>query len=258
MHALGWVVGGETIEPCLDPNIRQALRRTAQELLTAAAAGVAEVAPDVRVTQETHDGSPTPALIAESENAQLVVVGNRGLGGFAGLLLGSVGVELAAHAQSPVVVVRGDDPGDASRVDGPVVVGVDGSTHSEGAIAFAFAAADQRKVPVVAISSWQDTLVGLARLYDLNVLEAEEHRLLAERLSRWSTTYPDIEVQRVVVTERPAQALVEQSQRAQLVVVGSRGRGGFTGLLLGSVSQALLHHAECPVAVVPPATGDQS
>jgi nucleotide-binding universal stress UspA family protein len=86
-----------------------------------------------------------------------------------------------------------------------------------------------------------------------DAIDADEHRLLSERLAGWSEKYPDVPVQRLVTRHRPAATLIEQSAHAQLVVVGSRGRGGFAGLLLGSVSHALLHHAACPVAVVRPA-----
>jgi nucleotide-binding universal stress UspA family protein len=90
----------------------------------------------------------------------------------------------------------------------------------------------------------------MAPLVDWDAAEADEHAVLAERLAGWTQTYPDVPVRRLVVRDRPARALVQESGRAQLVVAGSRGRGGLRGMLLGSVSQALLHHAHCPVAVV--------
>src|SRR5690606_3692092 len=166
-----------------------------------------------------------------------------------GLLLGSVAVGLGGHARCPLVVVRAVQD---SEPTAPVVVGVDGSPLSDPALAFAFEAAAVRGVALEAVHAWRE-LVGdldMATLLDWDAIETEERALLAERLAGWAEKYPDVPVRRVVTRERPARVLVEQSRGAQLVVVGSRGRGGFTGLVLGSVSHAVLHHAHCPVAVV--------
>jgi len=194
-------------------------------------------------------------LLAESTRAELVVLGDRGLGGFAGLLIGSVAVALAAHAACPVVVVRGAEPDRTTSRPEPVVVGVDGSPAGEAAVAFAFEAAALRGVPLVAVHTWRDLLVDatMAPLVDWDAVEADEREVLAERLAGWGEKYPDVEVRRLVTRDRPAHALVQESGRAQLVVVGSRGRGGIAGMLLGSVSQALLHHSACPVVVTRPA-----
>jgi nucleotide-binding universal stress UspA family protein len=115
-------------------------------------------------------------------------------------------------------------------------------------------------VPLVAVHVWHDQLMDptLAPLLERDALESDEREVLAERLAGWSAKYPDVAVRRLVVRDRAARALVEESGRAQLVVAGSRGGGGFRGLLLGSVSQALLHHAHCPVAVVRPRETKQS
>ena len=136
------------------------------------------------------------------------------------------------------------------------MVGIDGSPTSEAALAFAFEAADLRGVPLVAVHTWTDYQIEstMVAVLEGDAIDADEHRLLAERLAGWSEKFPDVSVQRLVTRYRPAHTLIEQSAHAQLVVVGSRGRGGFAGMLLGSVSHALLHHAACPVAVVRPAT----
>ncbi len=178
--------------------------------------------------------------------AQLVVVGDRGRGGVGGLLLGSVAATLAAHGACPVVVVRGIEP-----PEGPVVVGIDGSPLSEPALAAAFEAAAARAVPLVAVYAWRDLLLdpGLAS-HDWAVVEQQGRAELAERLAGWSGKYPDVPVRRVVVRDGPARALVEQSVTAQLLVVGSHGRGGVGALLLGSVSHAVLHRSHCPVMIV--------
>ncbi|HEX6360351.1 universal stress protein [Actinophytocola sp.] len=192
-----------------------------------------------------------PALVKESTHAALVVLGSRGLGGFTGLLLGSTAVELAAHAHCPVVTVRGTDNGH----DGPVVVGVDGTPLGEAAIAFAFHEASIRGTGLVAVHTWTDLVLeaafaGGAAQLDFSVLAAQAEELLGERLAGWQEKYPDVPVSRHVSRDRAASALLRHADGAQLVVVGTRGRGGFRGLLLGSTSQHLLQHAPCPVAVV--------
>ncbi len=218
--------------------------------LAEAEAAALAVAPGIAVETALFSGSSIPLLIEESSNARSVVLGSRGLGGFTGLLVGSTAVALSAHAHCPVVVVR-----DRTAVDGPVVVGVDGSPASESAIGFAFEAASMSGSVLTAVLSWTDVLVESAYQstrfsMDWSEVEAGQQRLLAERLAGWQEKYPDVVVDRVVVRDRPVRALVRAAEHARLLVVGSHGRGGFTGMLLGSTSQALVHHAPCPVAVV--------
>jgi nucleotide-binding universal stress UspA family protein len=222
-----------------------------------AAHAAAAAAPGVEIQQQVEAGYPIPMLEDESRRAQLLVLGHRGLGGVTGLLLGSVTVALAAHAACPVVVVRGVQPLNESP-QLPLVVGVDGTPNSEAAIAFAFAAADARQVPLIAVHTWWDSVVdpALDHLLDWDAIEAEEHELLAQRLAGWGEKYPDLPVQRIVTRDRPAHQLLEQARSAQLVIVGSRGRGTLSGLLLGSVSHAVLYHAPCPVVVARPAPGN--
>jgi nucleotide-binding universal stress UspA family protein len=256
--AHSWMKAGLAGSAELSVDPRAILRDVSLDHLRAAEVAATQVAPQLEVEQVEVNGSPVPVLKAESALAELVVLGKRGLGGFTGLLIGSVAVELAAHAACPVVVVRGPEPDHATPPRDPVVVGVDGSPTSEAAVAFAFEAASLRGVPLVAVHVWQDVLLDptMASLLDWDAVESDEREVLSERLAGWSGKYPDVPVRRLVVRDRPAHMLVEQSGRAQLVVVGSRGRGGFTGLLMGSVSQALLHHAHCPVAVVRPVSAD--
>lgn len=252
--AHAWPAGGRVGDPGLGVDPRSVLRDVALGHLSTAAAAAAAVAPDLEIEQVESTGLPVPVLQAESARAELVVLGDRGLGGFTGLLIGSVAVALAAHASCPIVVIRGPEPDRTTPRPEPVVVGVDGSPSSEAAVAFAFEAAALRGVPLVAVHTWRDLLVDatMAPLVDWDVVEADEREVLAERLAGWGEKYPDVAVRRLVTRDRPAHALVQESGRAQLVVVGSRGRGGLKGMLLGSVSQALLHHATCPVAVVRP------
>jgi nucleotide-binding universal stress UspA family protein len=257
--AHAWPSGGLVGDPGLGVDYRAVLRDVVLGHLATAAADAQQVAPELEIEQVEVTGYPVPVLLRESAHAEIVVLGDRGLGGFTGLLIGSVAVEVTAHASCPVIVVRGSEPDRTGPRPEPVVVGVDGSPTSEAATAFAFEAASLRRVPLVAVHVWRDVLVDatMAPLLDWDVIDSDEREVLAERLAGWTEKYPDVPVRRLVARDRPARALVEESGRAQLVVVGSRGRGGFHGLLLGSVSQALLHHARCPVAVVRSSRGDE-
>ncbi|GGP59597.1 universal stress protein [Streptomyces sindenensis] len=263
VHALVWPVtyvlprpspGGTSLlgPPPMDPS-EAGLRKMAADLVTEAVGRARAVAPDVQVGHAVVSGEPLTVLEAESRAAELVVVGSRGLGGFVGLLAGSTAVHLVAHGQCPVMVVR-EEP----RADGPVLLGVDGSAAGGPAVDFAFATAERRKAPLLALHAWttwnaplpapQDASAAYARLP--GALAEEEETLLSEALAGCRARYPDVVVERRVVHGRTREALIGASRSAQLTVVGARGRGGFAGLLLGSVSQAVLHHAHCPVVVV--------
>ncbi|WNV87440.1 universal stress protein [Umezawaea sp. Da 62-37] len=234
----------------------QGLLTTLQDLgtqwLDEAAVAALAAAPGITVQTRSVMAPDISQLIDESAHARMVVVGSRGLGGFTGILLGSTAAALAAHAHSPTVVVRG-----TTTADGPVVVGVDGSPTSEAAIGFAFEAASVREAPLTAVLSWTDPLLEdavQATHFTATEIEAVQEReiLLAERLAGWQEKYPDVAVERIVVRDRPVRALLRIAEHARLLVVGSRGHGGFTGMLLGSTSQALVNHAPCPVAIVRP------
>jgi nucleotide-binding universal stress UspA family protein len=250
ISAFGWPETGHLGDPGLGGHYRETMLKGTRAEVSEAAAEAAEAAPGIEISELVVDGFPVPQLVAASSRAELVVLGDRGLGGFTTLLVGSVAIGLAARAVCPVVVVRGERPSDA----GPVMIGIDGSEISEAALAFAFATAATRKVPLIAVHAWTDYVfaAAVAPLLDWDAVEADAHRLLAERLAGWIEKYPDVEVRRVVVQDRPAHTLIQQATvtAAQLVVVGSHGRGSLAGLVLGSVSHAVLHHSPCPVAVV--------
>jgi nucleotide-binding universal stress UspA family protein len=217
----------------------------------------ASIDKDLVITTELPNDPPVPMLIEESRHARMLVVGRTGTGGFAEMLVGGTAATVASHAHGPVAVIRGRRGTTTIPDSGPVVVGVHGSPNSEQAIADAFEEASLRGVPLVAVHAWNDITYedtrGTARiLTQPETLEEGEERLLTERLAGWPEKYPDVEVRRLLVRDRPRHALLEASETAQLVVVGSRGRGGFTGMLLGSTSQALVQHAQCPVLVVRP------
>lgn len=210
-------------------------------------------APDLEVHTELAIGSSSQWLVDLSEKVRYVVVGASGAGAAAtALLLGNTAVSVTTHAQCPVVVVRGD-----IRESGPVVVGADGSAVSKAAIAAAFEEASFRGVPLVAVHVWSDLGPGVLedpRAADLlpKSIEEGEHAVLAESLAGYSEQYPDVVVERKVYIDNPRARLIEWSKEAQLVVVGSRGRGGFRGMLLGSTSNNLVGNAHCPVMVVRP------
>ena len=229
----------------------EALRTAAEELLDDAVVQARESAPDLDVTGVLAHGAPTPTLLDNAADASVLVVGSHGKGGFAGLLLGSTSIEASAHATVPVVVVRGER---SPAWDGPVVVGLDGSELSTAALDFGFEAASRRNEGLTVLYAWNlpnpyvpDVITVLA---DESAVSTQARLTMAETLAGWREKYPDVAVTEVAVRGHPVDALVEASTRSGLVVVGSRGRGGFRGMLLGSVSQGVLRHAACPVAVV--------
>ncbi|AKE42176.1 universal stress protein [Corynebacterium kutscheri] len=216
------------------------------------------VAKDLKVGYTIAEGSPIDMLLEMSADATMIVMGSRGLGGLSGMVMGSVSAAVVSHAQCPVVVVREDNHVTESNKYGPVVVGVDGSDISQQATAFAFAEAKARGAKLIAVHTWMDmqvqaSLAGLAAAQqEWNVIEDEQTELLKERVAPFIAEYPDVEVELVITRDRPIRALVDNSQDAQLLVVGSHGRGGFRGMLLGSTSRALLQSAPCPMVVVRP------
>lgn len=245
--AFAWAADHVVGHPGLGERYREEMEAVARRDLAAAEERAA--AAGVPVTAELRVGFPIGTLAEEARHAQLLVLGSRGRGGVAGLLLGSVSAALAAHVPCPVVVVREDAPG---TTGGPVVVGIDGTSASEPATAFAFETAAARGVPLVALHSWTDLVIDpvAAPMVDWDAVAEGERAVLEERSAGWREKFPDVVVEPQVVRDLPAHALVERSAGAQLVVVGSRGRGGAASLLLGSTSHAVLHRALCPVAVV--------
>jgi nucleotide-binding universal stress UspA family protein len=229
----------------------QRVLEQAHQTTDAALAKARALRPDVTTTAAVESGMPTAILCDISKNALMLVVGSRGHGGFVGLLAGSVCVALAAHAHCPVVMVS-TVPQEARL---PVLVGVDPSTSGLLAVEFAFAVAATRDVPLVGVRAWHSPLSAqhefpAVRVEEFNLIEAAERRLLHRILATAAVKFPAVPVEERVIAGPAAAALLGESKRAQLVVVGSRGHGGLAGALLGSVSQQVLHHAGCPVAIV--------
>jgi nucleotide-binding universal stress UspA family protein len=226
------------------------LQRIEQAIVDSALTEVRSLAPTVEVRGETTDSGAADGLIQASGDGAMVVVGSRGRGGFAGLLLGSVSQHVATHATGPVVVVREI----ADHTDGRVVVGVEEGEGSDVALAMAFEEAALHSSRIVALHAY---LLGVRTwgldlppdVEDEHPRESAESDRLTATVARWREKYPTVQVDIAVVEGQPAGRLVDASIGAQLVVVGSRGRGGFAGLLLGSVGLHLLHHAECPVLI---------
>ncbi len=206
------------------------------------------------VTSEVLHAPIVPVLLDLSKDADLVVAGCRGQGAVARALLGSVSSGLVHHAHCPVAVIHDEGAVTAHSQQDPVLVGIDGSPTSELATQIAFDEASRRGVDLVALHAWSDMgpldfpSINWAPIEWRNIKDREEE-VLAERLSGWRERYPDVVVHEVVVCDQPAPRLLEQAQRAQLVVVGSHGRGGFPGMLLGSVSTAVVHTARIPVII---------
>ncbi|MER7007726.1 universal stress protein [Dactylosporangium sp. NPDC000555] len=220
-----------------------AAREVAERLVTEIVARVRERGTGIDVFGVSVEAPPASTLLDLGDaGARMVVVGNRGAGGLTNLVMGSVSQQVATHSRVPIVVVRGR----AAAVDGPVVVGVDGSASSDTALALAFEAARARGAGVIAIRAHVTPAQPALPLPDV---EGQERAALDASLADWTQRYPDVKVEALVAAGRAAKVLVDVSHTAQLVVVGSRGHGGFAGLLLGSVGQQLMQHAECPVLI---------
>ncbi|MDI2030104.1 universal stress protein [Saccharopolyspora sp. TS4A08] len=229
------------------PDAFAEIDQLARTQLGDAADRVNSVASGLEFTTEYVQEQPVALLLRMAEDARMLALGASGRGGFGGMLLGSTAASAAAHAACPVAVVR-----EPAAPDGPVVAGVDGSDNSAEALAAAFAEAAWRGVGLVAVHASREPSIREVGLGHLEPEMATSERLLAEALAGLQEKHPDVQVERVTANERPRDALLDWSTRAQLLVVGSRGRGGFLGMLLGSTSQALLNHARCTVLVVRP------
>ncbi|MEU7864714.1 universal stress protein [Nonomuraea sp. NPDC049141] len=228
---------------------RQTLTERCTYVLDHAADQVRRLIPKLEVATAVVTGAVIERLKSESETADSVVVGSRGLGGFAGLVLGSVGLGLAGHAHSPVVIVRMPVPGS----HGEIVVGFDGSPFAESALDYALEQARARRMPVRVVYAQRMPMLtphpaGYGPL--LTGALGDEAAEIRLRLAPWHDKYPDVEVIESTVPGHPVPVLARASETAALVVVGSRGLGGFASAALGSVSHGVLHRASCPVAVV--------
>ena len=208
----------------------------------------------VQIDSKVFNSATVPTLVGLSTEVEMVVVGYRGHGGvLARSFLGSVSSALVYHAHCPVAVIHDDEAMIGNVARAPVLVGIDGSPASEAATAIAFEEASRRGVGLMALHAWTDPRVSGSRgLFQDSKWDAqlsEEEETLAERLAGWHERYPDVGIRRRIEIGDPARWLIEASERAQLLVVGSHGRGGFAGMLLGSVGAAVVNRARIPVIV---------
>jgi nucleotide-binding universal stress UspA family protein len=226
---------------------------TGEAVLAAAADLARHIAPGVDVTTDLRVGGAAPTLIDASTDAAMIVVGSRGRGRFTGTILGSVSVQVSAQARCPTIVVREPAP-----LAGPVVVGVDDSEPARAALTFAFAEAHRLGTEVVAVHAWspplptgpaEATVTALADEGGRTRYRQAAQQTLTDALTASREQHPDVHVDERLTEAGPVGALLEAATDPAMIVVGSRGHGTFTGLLLGSTSQLVLHHATCPVAV---------
>jgi nucleotide-binding universal stress UspA family protein len=232
-----------------DPTILAALSERAEGVVQRARDAAAVVAPALDVVTTVVPDLAIPGVLGVTADAELLVLGARGVGAFEQLLLGSTSREVVASADCPVVVVRG-----GFTDHGHIVVGIDGSALSMNAVEFAFTEAAWRDAVLVAVHACgfphsQHDLSHALR-DQLQAIEVDERIAVQETLAGWREEHPDVKVEEVFGHDQPLAALIEQSKTADLVVVGSRGRSATKSLLLGSVAHSLLRHACSPVAVV--------
>jgi nucleotide-binding universal stress UspA family protein len=218
-----------------------------EEVLAGAGAALTDVMPEAVL--ETRVGHVMEELLNASESASMVVVGSRGHGRTEDLLIGSVSQHLARHATCPVAVVRPAHTAGSRRI----VVGIDGSKTSSEALEYACRRAERTGESVTAIHAWHEHVPSTdVWSSEPRVVDSMPHRqvLLAESVAGVRTDHPDVVLEQEAVPVAPVRCLADASRNASLLVVGSHGLGFFGGLLLGSVSQGVLHRAECPVVVV--------
>ena len=247
LHALPGAISPVWLDVALPQEYWDFQDEQAQRVLDAARQAAEEATADggtPRIVTKLVPGHAVATLIECSRRADLVVVGSRGQSKWGRRLLGSASSSLAQHAHGPVAVI----PDSERDTTAPVVVGVDGSPASDYATEVAFDEASRRGVELVVVHTWTDLNSEFPN-FRWDDLSDEAERALAEQLAGWGERYPDVTVQRVVLPDKPARQLLIQAETAQLVVVGNRGRGGFTGLLLGSVSTAVVHSSTAPVIV---------
>jgi nucleotide-binding universal stress UspA family protein len=226
------------------------LRAIGRKHLARAEAAIHDVAPAVSVETFTADG--TIASYVSKADAELVVLGSRKSSALRDLTLGSNTLRVVTHAPCPVLLMR--DAGDSADVGRPIVVGVDGSEQSDRALGAALEIAHTLGTPVVAVNYWGFAVqAGLGTGFEnvdwVSIREHEKH-WLETHVETMREKYPDVALSTVSAQSSPTRGLRAMSASASMLVVGCRGRGAFLGTILGSVSQNLVHHADCSVLIV--------
>ncbi|GAA2594244.1 universal stress protein [Streptomyces lienomycini] len=253
VHA--WRFQGQGVTGTAD---RDTQERWVRDALAESVGTVTERHPGLTVTTDVREGDAVAALLAAAADADTLVLGSRGHGPVVGFLLGSVGQQVIAEATRPVVLVRAGDEAAAEAAGREVVVGQQGEPEdSADVIGFAFEAAAARGATVRAVRAWALPTVftyspgSMALADEAGGLEQYERKALDEALAPWRERFPDVAVVEHVEMGSAGQVLLSVAGGAQLMVVGRRARRSAVGARIGSVAHGVLHHAECPVAVVP-------
>lgn len=250
LHAAALPIGAWPVAPAPNGYLEWQHER-GRDILGAAARAVREITSgSVEVVTEFAVATPAAALVEASRTAGMVVVGSRGRGAIARKVLGSVSTAAVHRAHCPVAVIHdGQSPPDSRA---PILLGYDGSAAAEEATALAFDEASRRGVDLVALHAWWSPGAFELPGFDWNELRSDVDREFAGQLSAWQRRYPQVNVHRVVVADQPGRRLVELSDTAQLVVVGSHGHGAVASTLLGSVSSTVVQAATVPIVVARP------
>lgn len=229
-----------------------ALSDAAESLVESAAKRVSANHPELEVRRIVESGSPAYALVEHSKEAELTVLGSEGAGTMRKAILGSVSCQVASHASGAVTVVRPTHGADGPY-PGRIVVGVDGSAAADAALGAAFEEAHLRRIGLAVLCVCpENASVHEAPFLDDRVLREVSQERFERSVEVWQAKYPEVRVERVFLEGDPVTELIRATEAARLLVVGARGAGGIRGLLLGSVSDASVRHALCPVTVVHP------
>lgn len=253
MHAVLAIPPGPYGEVALDQGVYDDI---AQAVLALGVDYAKEHAPTIPVTTGRAYRGVTGALIDEAHDGDVIVMGTRGYGGFMTMLVGSSCIQTATHATVPVVVVHPAEAGKPAYASaGPVVIAIDGTELSHHAMQFGLTMASLLQREALVVHAWTLPPVEIVppsfiAADEAAAIAADQQRIAAEFLAGWRQDFPDVKVTLRVIQGNTASVLLEASKTASLVVTGSRGRGEFRGAFLGSTSNALIHHAQCPVAVV--------
>lgn len=226
----------------------------AQDMLAEARHEVQQVLSEQDIQTEVVAGSPVAVLLQRSEDARMVVVGKRGLGGFARVIVGSTSIAVAGRARVPVVIVPADWK-QAEHEGAPVVLGIDPYRREDNPIEMAFSRAQRLGVRLVAVHGWETPA---AYSWDPTAMagataqwEQEAHAEFDKVLDVWRERFPDVKVEAVHSHSHPAMAVLDAAEHAQFVVLGRHTNGKLGGFAFGSVTRAVLHYSACPVMVVP-------
>jgi nucleotide-binding universal stress UspA family protein len=242
----------------IDAGDEESQTQWVREGLAEAARSVTERHPGLEVTTDVVEGTAAEALAAAAGESEMLVLGSRGHGRVVGFLLGSVGQQVIAGATRPVVLVRATDQASTEVAGHEIVVGQQGDPEdSAAALRFAFETAAARGAAVRAVRAWTLPPLfayspgSLKLLDEAGGLEPYEKKALADALRPWRERFPDVHVVEHVEMGSGGQVLLSVAGRAQVMVVGRRARRTAVGARIGSVAHGMLHHADCPVAVVP-------